>query len=202
MLGVDATSAVGVRGHDAARRHLASRSTAARWSASPASRATARAELVEAILGLLHPAAGSVTLDGDGHHRLVDPAAPRGRHRLHPRGPAPARPAARAPRCGRTACSATRRGRPTVRRAGSTAPVARDDTERIVERVRRPHPGDRDPRRRAVRRQPAEAHRRPRDERRPELLVAAHPTRGVDVGAQAAIWDHIRDARARAWPCC
>jgi simple sugar transport system ATP-binding protein len=25
--------------------------------------------------------------------------------------------------------------------------------------------------------------------------VAAHPTRGVDVGAQAAIWDHIREAR-------
>jgi simple sugar transport system ATP-binding protein len=28
------------------------------------------------------------------------------------------------------------------------------------------------------------------------LLVAAHPTRGVDVGAQAAIWDHLRVARA------
>ena len=27
------------------------------------------------------------------------------------------------------------------------------------------------------------------------LLVAAHPTRGVDVGAQAAIWDHVRRAR-------
>ena len=29
----------------------------------------------------------------------------------------------------------------------------------------------------------------------PKLLIAAHPTRGVDVGAQAAIWDHIRNAR-------
>ncbi|MDQ3629302.1 MAG: ABC transporter ATP-binding protein [Actinomycetota bacterium] len=29
----------------------------------------------------------------------------------------------------------------------------------------------------------------------PVLLVAAHPTRGVDVGAQAAIWDHIKTAR-------
>jgi simple sugar transport system ATP-binding protein len=29
----------------------------------------------------------------------------------------------------------------------------------------------------------------------PVLLLAAHPTRGVDVGAQAAIWDHIREAR-------
>ncbi|MEO7754145.1 MAG: ABC transporter ATP-binding protein [Terracoccus sp.] len=31
--------------------------------------------------------------------------------------------------------------------------------------------------------------------RTPRVLVAAHPTRGVDVGAQAAIWDHIKDAR-------
>ncbi|WP_368073252.1 ABC transporter ATP-binding protein [Streptomyces sp. WMMB 714] len=29
----------------------------------------------------------------------------------------------------------------------------------------------------------------------PKLLIAAHPTRGVDVGAQAQIWDQIRDAR-------
>ena len=29
----------------------------------------------------------------------------------------------------------------------------------------------------------------------PVVLIAAHPTRGVDVGAQAAIWDHIRAAR-------
>jgi len=29
----------------------------------------------------------------------------------------------------------------------------------------------------------------------PRVLVAAHPTRGVDVGAQAAIWDQIKRAR-------
>jgi general nucleoside transport system ATP-binding protein len=29
----------------------------------------------------------------------------------------------------------------------------------------------------------------------PVLLIASHPTRGVDVGAQAAIWDHIKTAR-------
>lgn len=31
----------------------------------------------------------------------------------------------------------------------------------------------------------------------PALLIASHPTRGVDVGAQAAIWDHIKDARRK-----
>ena len=30
----------------------------------------------------------------------------------------------------------------------------------------------------------------------PSVLVAAHPTRGIDVGAQAAIWDQLRTARA------
>jgi simple sugar transport system ATP-binding protein len=30
----------------------------------------------------------------------------------------------------------------------------------------------------------------------PLVLIASHPTRGVDVGAQAAIWDHLRQARA------
>lgn len=29
----------------------------------------------------------------------------------------------------------------------------------------------------------------------PDLLVAAQPTRGIDVGAQSAIWDHLRKAR-------
>ncbi|MBQ0925057.1 ABC transporter ATP-binding protein [Saccharopolyspora endophytica] len=30
----------------------------------------------------------------------------------------------------------------------------------------------------------------------PKLLIAAHPTRGVDVGAQAGIWEHLHNARA------
>ena len=29
----------------------------------------------------------------------------------------------------------------------------------------------------------------------PSVLIAAHPTRGVDVGAQATIWDELRSAR-------
>ncbi|TFV64211.1 UNVERIFIED_ORG: ABC transporter ATP-binding protein [Bacillus sp. AZ43] len=31
---------------------------------------------------------------------------------------------------------------------------------------------------------------------KPRLLIAAHPTRGVDVGAQAVIWELLKDARA------
>ncbi len=31
----------------------------------------------------------------------------------------------------------------------------------------------------------------------PKVLVAAHPTRGVDVGAQASIWDLMRQARSK-----
>lgn len=31
----------------------------------------------------------------------------------------------------------------------------------------------------------------------PIVLIASHPTRGVDVGAQAAIWDHIKEARRK-----
>ncbi len=30
----------------------------------------------------------------------------------------------------------------------------------------------------------------------PKVLIAAHPTRGIDVGAQAAIWNELREARA------
>jgi simple sugar transport system ATP-binding protein len=29
----------------------------------------------------------------------------------------------------------------------------------------------------------------------PSVLLAAHPTRGIDVGAQAAVWEEIRKAR-------
>ena len=30
----------------------------------------------------------------------------------------------------------------------------------------------------------------------PKMLIAAHPTRGIDVGAQAAVWQSIREARS------
>ena len=30
----------------------------------------------------------------------------------------------------------------------------------------------------------------------PKMLIASHPTRGIDVGAQARVWDELRDARS------
>jgi ABC-type uncharacterized transport system ATPase subunit len=30
----------------------------------------------------------------------------------------------------------------------------------------------------------------------PVVLIAAHPTRGIDVGAQAAVWEELKRARA------
>ena len=54
-----------------------------------------QAELVEAIMGMRTADRGTVALDGADITRDPHPQAPRGRHRVHPRGPAPARPAAR-----------------------------------------------------------------------------------------------------------
>ena len=48
-----------------------------------------------------------------------------------------------------------------------------------------------------LRRQPAEAAPRPRAGRSPRLIVAVHPTRGVDVGATEAIHAALREQRAR-----
>ena len=93
-------------------------------------------------------------------------------------------------------CSATRRTQPFgdgiwINKAGSV-----ERTERIIERVRRAHAdGD----------VPALALSGGNQQKLivgremttdPKVLVASHPTRGIDVGAQAAIWDVIRTARA------
>ena len=69
-------------------------STAARCSASPASRATARPSSPRSSWACgTRPAVGSSCRRR--HHRLVHPPAPRVRDRLHPRGPAAPRAAAR-----------------------------------------------------------------------------------------------------------
>ncbi len=67
-----------------------------------------QAELVESVMGMRRPGAGTVHLGGRDITALGHARPPRRRHRLHPRGPAPARAAARRARCGRTASSASR----------------------------------------------------------------------------------------------
>ena len=73
---------------------------------------------------------------------------------------------------------------------------AKEQADTIVQGLRRPHTGDQRPaftlsggnqQKMVVGREMTAD---------PKLLVAAHPTRGVDVGAQAGIWDVLRDARA------
>ena len=89
------------------------------------------------------------------------------------------------------------------RAPGSTAAGAREDTERIVEEYDVRTPGI-DTTARALsggNQQKFIVGREMSGD--PVLLIASHPTRGVDVGAQAAIWDHIKRRPARAaWPCC
>ncbi|HWU21862.1 MAG TPA: ABC transporter ATP-binding protein [Nocardioides sp.] len=151
-------------------------------------------ELVEVIMGLTRPSAGTITLgerditglstrhrreagigyipeDRHRHGLLLD--APLWENRILGHQTRP--PSARGP---------------WIDRAG-----ARLDTERIVEQydVRTPSI---DTNARALsggNQQKLIVGREMSGD--PVLLIASHPTRGVDIGAQAAIWDHIRAAR-------
>jgi simple sugar transport system ATP-binding protein len=152
-----------------------------------------QAELVETIMGMREPATGRVVLGDEDVTRWTTRAA-RGGHRLRPGGPPPARAAARGaavgePRPRPPDAGAQRQG--AVDRPGR----ARADTERIVRDYDVRTPGidvlasalsGGNQQKLIVGREMSGT---------PRLLIAAHPTRGVDVGAQAAIWDHIRTAR-------
>ena len=142
-------------------------STRARSSASPASRATARPSSSRSIMGMREPDAGRGRPRRHRHLRLAHPRAPRGRRRLHPRGPAPARPAARGAAVGEPHPRPPDRGAQRQGPLDRPPPARQGDTERIVEEYDVRTPAIDVTAGVAVRRQPAEAHRRPRDERRP-----------------------------------
>ena len=129
------------------------------------------------------------------HVGLVDPVPPRGRHRLHPRGPAAPRHAA-----GRAAVGephprppdpeAQRQGaldRPGRRAQGHRAdrPATTTSARPGIDVLAASLSGGNQQKLIVGREMSGE----------PKVLIAAHPTRGVDVGAQAAIWEHIRAAR-------
>ena len=156
-----------------------------------------QAELVDAIMGI-RPIAGGThrAAPARGHRPLVDRGRreagvgfiPEDRHRQglilegslwENRMLGPPDPAARPPAA---SCS--------------TGRAARADTRRIVEEFDVRTPGIEvtaaslsggNQQKLIVGREMSE---------NPVLLIASHPTRGVDVGAQAAIWEHLRTARA------
>ncbi|HYQ67423.1 ABC transporter ATP-binding protein [Actinophytocola sp.] len=151
-------------------------------------------ELVETIMGIRRAAAGKVTLDGQNLTRAGTLARreagigyipeDRTRHGLLLTEPLWAN---------RILGYQTRR--PTARGAFIDIAGARRDTQRIVEQFDVRTPGI----------EVAAASLSGGNQQKlvigrelsgePKLLIASHPTRGVDVGAQAAIWDHIRAAR-------
>ncbi len=153
-----------------------------------------QAELVEAIMGMRPEATGLVTL-GDQNlsalstrHRRERGVGyiPEDRHRHGMLLDAPLWE-------NRILGHQTRP--PSVKGGLINKGAAREDTERIIEQydVRTPGP---DVLARALsggNQQKLIVGREMSGD--PILLIAAHPTRGVDVGAQAAIWTHIKNAR-------
>ena len=157
-------------------------------------------ELVETIMGMRqgerrHGRAGRQRHQPGAHAR-----APRGGHRLRAGGPHPPRPARLPSRCGPTASSATRAARRWPR-GGLLGlldrAAARRDTERIVREfdVRTPGVDVAAAALSGGNQQKLVVGRELSGD--PVLLIASHPTRGVDVGAQAGIWEELRRARAR-----
>jgi general nucleoside transport system ATP-binding protein len=151
--------------------------------------------LVEALLGIRHPAAGTIELDGTD---ITDWSVRRRRERgvgyipedRHRRGLLAPSPLWENTMLGHQTMPPFTRGI-WVNRSG-----ARAKTRAVIEEydVRTPGPdvpglalsGGNQQKLIVGREMSAE----------PRLLVAAHPTRGIDVGAQAAVWDQLRTARA------
>ncbi|WP_308192576.1 ABC transporter ATP-binding protein [Nocardioides sp. CFH 31398] len=153
-----------------------------------------QAELVEAIMGMRPGATGSVTVGGrdlsgtSTRERRESGIGyiPEDRHRHGLLLDAPLWE-------NRVLGHQTRR--PSVRRGLVDRRAATADTQRIIETYDVRTPGPNVPARALSggNQQKLIVGREMSGE--PTLLIAAHPTRGVDVGAQAAIWDQIRIAR-------
>ncbi|RYP86210.1 ABC transporter ATP-binding protein [Nocardioides guangzhouensis] len=151
-------------------------------------------ELVEAIVGMLHPSAGTMRLGDQDisswHTRKRRENGigfiPEDRHRHGLLLEAPLWE-------NRILGHQTRP--PSVKGGWLNRRGAREDTERIISQydVRTPGPDTTAGALSGGNQQKFIVGREMSSE--PVLLIASHPTRGVDVGAQAQIWDHIREAR-------
>jgi simple sugar transport system ATP-binding protein len=155
-----------------------------------------QAELVEAIMGMRPGATGSITLSGrdlSGHSTRDRRESgigyiPEDRHRHGLLLDSP---------LWENRVLGHQSRPPSVRRGLIDRRAARADTERIIEQydVRTPGP---DTLARALsggNQQKLIVGREMSGD--PILLIAAHPTRGVDVGAQDASWTHIKHARRK-----
>ena len=153
-----------------------------------------QAELVEVIMGMREPTSGTVVLDGtdisDWDVRQIREAGvgyvPEDRHRHGLLLDAP---------LWENVVLGHQTQEPNVKNGLIQARAAKDDTARIVEEYDVRTPGitvtagslsGGNQQKLIIGREMSH---------HPKVLVAAHPTRGVDVGAQAAIWDQIRQAR-------
>ena len=154
-----------------------------------------QAELVESIMGMRPEATGTVAARRRRHLRSSRPCtAARAASATSPRtGTGTGCCSTR--RCGRTACSATRPGSRSAKFGLILRGQARKDTQRIIEQydVRTPGPNVLARALSGGNQQKLIVGREMSGD--PILLIAAHPTRGVDVGAQGAIWEHIKNAR-------
>ena len=153
-----------------------------------------QAELVEVLMGMREPAAGRIALEGtdisDWDVRRIREAGggyiPEDRHRQGLLLDAP---------LWENRMLGHQTQEPASRRGLLTQAAARADTERIVREYDVRTPGidvtvgslsGGNQQKLIIGREMSHA---------PKVLIASHPTRGVDVGAQAAIWDLIREAR-------
>ena len=143
-------------------------------------------ELVEAIVGMLADVQGRDHARRRGHERLADAAPPRGRRRRHPRGPAPPRAAAGRAALGEPHPRSPDPAAERARTAGSAAaaPAATPSASSSSTTSARPAA---DTTARALsggNQQKFIVGREMSSD--PSLLIAAHPTRGVDVGRPGA----------------
>ena len=173
-----------------------STSARARSWASPASRATARPSWSTRSWACGRSPPARVAAGRRGHHRVEHPRPPRGRAS----GSSPRTGTGRACCWRRTLWENRILGHQTRPPAAKgwfiDRKAARADTERIMKDydVRAPGPDTLAVALSGGNQQKLIVGREMSPD--PRLLIAAHPTRGVDVGAQAAIWELLKDARA------
>ena len=153
-----------------------------------------QAELVEGLIGVHLPAAGRITLGGDdithlstrGRHEAGIAYIPEDRHRQGLLLPAP---------LWENTMLGHQSSAPFARGIWVNQKAARKRTQELIEDfdVRAPSVNVAAYALSGGNQQKLIVGREMMSN--PRMLIAAHPTRGIDVGAQTAVWDQLREAR-------